>query len=185
LFRAILDRFELSPREPDRRPEPAALAFEIGIRDMGAINVVRAFLQTQHTTDHDAVGYTQPFAAQLVGRARKPLPIDFFRLVKVAREQANHGIERFLLVNTMRNDLQIGTTTRSECQDTENRFRIRFGVAIQRLQSETALKLARDADEVRGGARMKTEATGDLDSSFRHVQSAPDFDGGSSKAQAR
>jgi hypothetical protein len=47
------------------------------------------------------------------------------------------------------------------------------------------LKLARHAYEVCGGACVKTEATGDLDTSFSHFQSAPPLAGGSSNAPAR
>ena len=82
-------------------------------------------------------------------------------------------------------DSQTGAATRRERQDAENRLRIRFRIAVETLKSETALKLARNAYEVRGGTCVKTETTGDLDPSFSQFQSAPDLEGGSSKAPAR
>src|SRR6185295_160334 len=165
--------------------KPATLALEICLRDVRAINLVCTFLQAQHTTNHDPIGNPKPLATQLVDRTRSSRYIDFLRLIKVAREQTHNRIERFLLINAVSYNLQLRAATRSERQDTENRLRICFGVAVETLKTEIALKLARHAYEVRGGACVKTEATRNLDSSFSHFQSAPDLDGGSSKAPAR
>src|SRR5919205_2217170 len=182
LFRAIFNGFELSTRKPDSRPEPAALTLQISFGNVGAINLVCAFLKPHHTTDHDSVRNPEPLAAQFVDRARKTLAFDLLRLVKVARKEPHNSIERFLLVVAVSNNSQLRTTTRSERQNAEDRLRVGFGVSIETLQRETALKLHRHAYEVRGGACVKTETTGDFYSSFSHCQSAPALDGGSSKA---
>ena len=103
-LRAILDGFELSSRKPDSRPKPPALPFEIGLRDMCAISFVCAFLQAQHATNHDSIGNTQPLAAQLVDRPRNSGYIDFLRLVKVALEETENRIQRFLFINAVSNN---------------------------------------------------------------------------------
>src|SRR4051794_34325006 len=94
-FRAILDGFELSTRKPDGRARPPALTLQICICNVRTINVMCALLKPQHTTNHDSIRNTEALAAQLVNRTGKPLPIEFLRLVKIAREESNNGIERF------------------------------------------------------------------------------------------
>jgi len=116
LLRAVLDRFELTPRKPDGRAKTSTLTLEISVCDVRTINLVCTLLKPQHTTDHDPLGNTQTFAAQLGYRTRKSLDIDFLSLVKVAREKTNNRIERFLLVIAVRNHSQVCATTGSERQ---------------------------------------------------------------------
>ena len=104
LLRAIFNGLELPARKPHSSPKASTLAFEICVRDVRAINIACAFLKPQHATDHDPIRNRQTFRAQLVRRANKPLAVNFLSLVKVAREQTNNRVERFLLVDTLRHN---------------------------------------------------------------------------------
>ncbi len=185
LFRALLDGFELSPREPDCGAKPAALSFEICFGNLGAINIRRAFLKPQHTTNHDAIRHTEPFATQLVCRASNVFALVLLGFIKITREETDNRFECFLFVLAAGDDLQIRAATGRERQYAEYRLGISFGVYIETLKGETAFEPARNAYEVGGGASVKTEAAGDLESAFSHFQSAPAFGGSASKAPAR
>src|SRR5262249_15317558 len=148
-------------------------------------DVASAFLQTQHTPNHNAIGNTQSFTTQLLGRRRK-LGTGLLRFIEVAREQADDGSQRLLLVNSAGDDSQLGATTRSKREDTEDRLRVGLGIAIETLKGEIAFEPAGHAYEVGGGACVKTETAGDLKTVFSHFQSAPAFVGGAaSRAPAR
>src|SRR5215216_3102192 len=83
LFCAILDCFELSPREPDCGAKTPALSFQICFSDLGAIDVVRALLKSQHTPNHDAIRDAEPFAAQLFCRAGNVFCVVLLSLIKI------------------------------------------------------------------------------------------------------
>jgi len=129
-LRTLLNGFQLSPRQPDSRPKTPSLSFQLCVRNVRAINVVRALLETQHTTNHYPFRDTEAVATQLVRRANKPFAIDLLSFVKVAREETGKRIERFLLIDAVGNNLQVCATTRSKRQNAQYRFRICFCVAV-------------------------------------------------------
>src|SRR6185503_8890784 len=130
LLRAVLDSFELASRQPDSRAKTSSFALQIRVRNVRAINVACALLKTQHTTDHDALRNPKSLPAQLVSHAKETLAVNLFRFVEVTREETDNCIERFLLIVAVGNNFQVRATTRSQCQDAQNRLRIRFGVAV-------------------------------------------------------
>ena len=93
----------------------------------------RAFLQTQHTTDHDTIRNAEALAAQFVYRARNLPDVGLLEFVKITREKTDDSVERFLFIVAAGGDSQIGTATGSERQDAENRLRIGFGTAVDAL----------------------------------------------------
>src|SRR5690242_972621 len=85
-LRALFDRLELAARESDGSTKATALTFEIRFGNLGAIDLARAFLKTQHTPDHDTVRNAETSAAQLADRTRDLFAFVLLKLVEVSRE---------------------------------------------------------------------------------------------------
>src|ERR1051325_4176696 len=153
-LRAILDCLELAARESHGRAKATALTFQIGFSNLGAIDLARTFLKTQHAAEHDSIRNAETFAVQLAYRARNLPAVVLLKFVKIAREKADNRIQCFLFVFAVRNDAEVGAATRGQGQDAENRLRVGFRAAVETLQRETAFELARHAYEVGGGACM-------------------------------
>ena len=65
-FGSILDRFELKSGNPDGSTKTFSFAFQITLCNLGAINVARAFLQTEHTTDYNSIRNAKTLAAKFL-----------------------------------------------------------------------------------------------------------------------
>ncbi len=99
VLRALLDRFELAARQPHRRTKTSSLAFEICVADLGAINIARAFLQTQYAAHHHAFGHAESAAAQfLCSRSMRTAEVVVLSFIKITRKQTDDRVERFLFV---------------------------------------------------------------------------------------
>src|SRR5690348_10389703 len=83
-FCAVLDGLELAARESDCRTKTPSLTLQICFRDLGTIDLARAFLETQHTPDYDAIRNAEPVATQLADRARDLFDVLLLELVEVA-----------------------------------------------------------------------------------------------------
>jgi hypothetical protein len=158
LFGSLLYRFELSSGQSHCGSKTASFTFEIGTVDLGPIDITCAILKTKHSTKHNAFRDSQPLTPKFFLNSDR-LSLTDFRLVEIASKQIAHRVERSDFINTIRNDAQIGTAAGCQHQDTKNGLSVRFNRIVETMESDGALELIGDPDQIGCSTSVKTETT--------------------------